>query len=265
LRAVALHPDVLVVTSRVWQTTCTVVRGDGDGDKPSEAFVVDSPVYPDELEVLPGLLEQAGFPATGLLATHGDWDHLLGRLAFPQASLGCSERTAARLTGEPGAAQRMLREFDDRHYVGRPRPLGLGSVQGLPVPGHLQVGARELELHPATGHSPDGMAIRAAWAGVLIAGDYLSPVEIPTLGPGGSLAEYEATLLRLRPLAETADHVVPGHGPVLDAAGALAVLEQDLAYLRSLGDMGHAAGLPRGQGSVEQRRLHAENAARVAG
>ena len=53
-----------------------------------EGFVVDSPLFPDELEVLPAVLEQAGFPVSGLLATHGDWDHLLGRLAFPGAALG---------------------------------------------------------------------------------------------------------------------------------------------------------------------------------
>src|SRR5947209_10250148 len=116
VRAVALHPDVIVVTSRVWQTTCTIVRGPAT-EKPHEpeAFVIDSPVYPDELELLPALLEQAAFPFSGLLATHGDWDHLLGRLAFPDAALGCAESTATRLNREPGAAQRALRDFDDEH------------------------------------------------------------------------------------------------------------------------------------------------------
>ncbi len=107
MRVVSLHPDVLVATSAAWQTTCTVVRS------ADEAFVIDSPVFPGELDLLPSLLAQAGFPLTGLLATHGDWDHLLGRLAFPDAPLGCAETTAARLTGEPGAAARKLREFDD--------------------------------------------------------------------------------------------------------------------------------------------------------
>src|SRR5215210_2724997 len=103
----------LPISSEVWQTTCTAVRR---GD---EGFLIDSPVYPDELELLPTLLTQAGFPLSGLLATHGDWDHLLARLSFPDAALGCAETTAARLTAEPGAAQRELREFDDEHYVDR--------------------------------------------------------------------------------------------------------------------------------------------------
>jgi hypothetical protein len=48
----------------------------------------------------------------------------------------------------------------------------------------------------------DGMALWAPWAGVLVAGDYLSPVEIPMVSAGGSLSGYRATLERLRPLVE---------------------------------------------------------------
>src|SRR5262249_58497665 len=118
MRVVGLHPDVLVCTSGYWQTTCTIVRG--EAGEAAEAFVIDSPVLPEELEALPALLEQVGWPCSGLLATHGDWDHLLGRLAFPDSALGVAETTAARLTGEPGAAARELRAYDDEHYVQRP-------------------------------------------------------------------------------------------------------------------------------------------------
>ena len=64
MRAVAVHRDALVVTSRLWQTTATAVRSGG------EAMLIDSPYFPDELELLPVLLEQAGFTPAGLLATH---------------------------------------------------------------------------------------------------------------------------------------------------------------------------------------------------
>ncbi len=259
MRAVSVHPDVIVATSRVWQTTCTAVRAG------TEAFMIDSPVYPDELEVLPTLLAQAGFPVAGLLATHGDWDHLLGRLAFPEASLGCAETTAARLAAEPGAAQRALRAFDQQHYVERERPLSLPGAQALPVPGHCALGERELDLHPADGHTQDGMAIVVPWAGVLVCGDYLSPVEIPMLGPGGSLSAYLATLARLRPLVEAAETVIPGHGRPLSSADALRILGEDAAYLEGLRDAGAAAKLPAGRDSAEQRRIHGENVARVAG
>ncbi len=200
-----------------------------------ETFVIDSPILPDELDALPALAEQARFPQpTGLIATHGDWDHLLGRLAFPSLALGCAETTAARLADSPGEAQRELRAFDRSFYIERPRPLQLGQVQALPVPGRLDIGAQELQLHPADGHTPDGMAVWIGWAGVLVVGDYLSTVEPPDVGPGSSPDSYIATLERLRPLVDAASHVVPGHGPVLDAARARGVLEEHLAGLRAL-------------------------------
>jgi glyoxylase-like metal-dependent hydrolase (beta-lactamase superfamily II) len=253
VRAVGLHRDVLVVTSRIWQTTCTVVR---NGD---ECFVVDSPVLPDELEVLPAVLEHAGFPFTGLLATHADWDHLLARMAFPGAALGVAETTAARLAAEPGAAARALRGFDDEHYVQRPAPLSLGQVQALPVPGHCAIGDAELELHPADGHTADGMAVWIDWAATLVCGDYLSPVEIPWISAGGSRDAYLATLRRLAPLADAAQHVVPGHGEVLDAVRAAAILREDVTYLEGLPD----CDLPIARRSPAQRAIHAKNLERL--
>ena len=82
------------------------------------------------------------------------------------------------------------------------------------------------------------MAILIPWAGVLVAGDYLSPVELPTLNDGGDRDAYLATLERLRPLVAGAEHVVPGHGPVLDSTRALAVLDEDAGYLRALAEQG---------------------------
>jgi glyoxylase-like metal-dependent hydrolase (beta-lactamase superfamily II) len=241
---------VLVATSRVYQTSCAAIRS---GD---EGFVVDSPIYPDELEVLPAVLEQAGFSASGLLATHGDWDHLMGRLAFPGAALGVAETTAARLTGEPGDAQRKLRAFDEEHYVDRPSPLSLGQVQALPVPGHVEIGGQEIELHPADGHTADGMALWVPWARVLVCGDYLSPVEIPMLSDGGSRDAYLATLERLRPLVEHAQWVIPGHGAPTEGTRALAILEEDVRYLSDW-------ELPATRRTAAQRAIDADNRSRA--
>jgi glyoxylase-like metal-dependent hydrolase (beta-lactamase superfamily II) len=228
--------------------------------------VIDSPVDPDELDALPGLLEQSGFPVSGLLSTHADWDHLLGRLAFPEAALGCGESTGARLADEPGGAQRELRAFDEEQYIeGRP-PLRLGAVQTLPVPGRLSLGSgeEEIELHGAEGHTADGTAYWLGWAGVLVCGDYLSPVEIPDISGGGSLDGYRATLERLRSLVELAEIVVPGHGSPLDRDRALAVLEEDVAYLTGLGEAGAGASLPPNRRTRAQRRRHGANVQRLA-
>jgi glyoxylase-like metal-dependent hydrolase (beta-lactamase superfamily II) len=254
VRLISLHADVVVATSAMWQTTCTLVR---NGD---EAFVVDSPLFPEELATLPAVAEQAGFRVVGLLATHADWDHVLARQAFRDAALGVADSTAARLRAEPGDAQRAIRRFDLENYVERP-PLALGDVQTLPVPGHCGIGEAELELHPADGHTADGMAILVPWARVLICGDYLSPVEIPMISEGGSREAYLATLDRLEGLVERSDHVVPGHGSVLDAERALAILREDRAYLEALPD----APLPLARRNDVQRQVHVKNVAAVGG
>jgi glyoxylase-like metal-dependent hydrolase (beta-lactamase superfamily II) len=224
-------------------------------------MLIDSPYFPDELELLPVLLEQAGFTPVGLLATHADWDHLLGRLAFPGLALGVGSTTAERLRAEPGAAQRELRDADAENYVVRPAPLSVGSYQSLPAPGSVEVGEAEVELHPTAGHTVDGTAFMARWAGVLVCGDYLSDVEIPMVE--ASLSDYRATLARLAPLVEAVETVVPGHGSPHSRDAALRVLDEDADYLDALERGDERPSLPRGRDTKRQRAIHAENLARL--
>jgi glyoxylase-like metal-dependent hydrolase (beta-lactamase superfamily II) len=253
MRAVSVHRDAIVVTSLLWQTNAIALRA---GD---EAMLIDSPYFPDELELLPGVLKQAGFEPNALLATHGDFDHLLGRVAFPGLSLGVAESTMRRIRERPGEAQRELRDADAESYVERPRPLSLGQVQALPVPGHLELSDQELELHPAEGHTPDGMAIWAPWLGLLCTGDYLSPLEIPWISAGGSIDAYRATLARLAPLVEQAETVVPGHGVSQPRAAALRLLDEDVDYLDALDGGNESASLPGGRNTARQLEIHREN------
>ncbi len=132
------------------------------------------------------------------------------------------------------------------------------------MPGRCEIGGSELELHEARGHTLDGMAVWIPWARVLVAGDYLSALEIPTLNDGGDIDAYLATLERLRPFAAVAEHVVPGHGPIAGAARALAVLDEDLDYMRALAKHGADAELPPGRRGSIQRKLHRENVAALA-
>jgi glyoxylase-like metal-dependent hydrolase (beta-lactamase superfamily II) len=244
VRAVGVHSDAVVVTSRMWQTTCTAIRAG------EEAMLIDSPYFPDELEALPALLAQAGFEVSALLATHADFDHLLGRAAFPSLALGVGESSAIRLRAGPGVAQKELRDADAEYYVERDAPLALGSYQSLPLPGYVGLGGEELELHPAEGHTADGTAVFARWAGVLCVGDYLSDVEIPIVH---DLDEYRATLARLAPLVEAAETVVPGHGSPHDRETALRILDEDLEYLDGFEQ------LPPGRDTKRQREIHEAN------
>ena len=142
MRAVGLHEDVIAVTSRAYATGCVLVRNGG------EAFCIDSPVFPDELEILPAIAEQAGFTSSACSRRTPTGTTCWAGYAFPDAPLGAAENTAARLINEPGAAQRELRDFDDEFYVTRPKPLSLPGAQQLDVPGYIDIGSETLELHP---------------------------------------------------------------------------------------------------------------------
>ena len=144
----------------------------------------------------------------------------------------------------------------EENYVDRAAPLSLGQVQALPVPGHVGIGRNELELHPADGHTADGMALWAPWARVLVCGDYLSPVEIPALSKSGSRDAYLATLERLRPLVAQAEWVVPGHGAAIEGDRAGAILDEDVRYLTDW-------ELPLTRRTSAQRAVDAENRQRA--
>jgi glyoxylase-like metal-dependent hydrolase (beta-lactamase superfamily II) len=81
----------------------------------------------------------------------------------------------------------------------------------------------------------------------------------------GSASAYLATLDRLEPLVEQADHVVPGHGEPIDGTRAAAILREDRAYVQALRDHGADAKLPLARRTGAQRKIHAENVRRVAG
>jgi glyoxylase-like metal-dependent hydrolase (beta-lactamase superfamily II) len=258
VRAVSVHTDAIVVTSLFWQTNAIALRAG------NEAMLIDSPYFPDELELLPSVLAQSGFEPNALLATHGDFDHLLGRMAFPGLALGVAESTMRRIRERPGEAQRELRDYDAAAYVERSKPLSLGEVQALPVPGHVELGDHELELHTAEGHTPDGMAVWAPWLGVLCTGDYLCPVEIPWISLGGSVDDYRNTLARLAPLVEAADAVVPGHGAPQTSAAALRQIDEDSDYLDALERGDERPTLPKHRDTKRQREIHAANLALLA-
>ena len=143
----------------------------------------------------------------------------------------------------------------------RPKPLSLPGAQRLDVPGYVDIGEQTLELHPADGHTVDGMAIRIPWAAVLVAGDYLSPVEIPMIDPGGSLSAYLATLKRLEPLVEQPS----------GSSRATAGRSTPLARSRSCARTGRTSRrwptartppLPLARRTKAQREIHAENLTR---
>ena len=133
------------------------------------------------------------------------------------------------------------------------------------MPGRCDLGEQELELHVTEGHTADGMAIWIPWASVLVAGDYLSPVEIPMISGGGSLSAYLGDARRASSRSSSRPRTsCPATATPLDGTRAAAILREDRAYLEALRDHGADAPLPLARRSGEQKRIHGENVAAVA-
>lgn len=252
-----------VLTSGIWQTSSTVLAGDGG------CVVVDPAYFPRELDALVELAAARG-GAQAVVFTHGHWDHVMGHASFPGVPVLVSPALAELVARDDPRAARYLddaREFDSRWYVPRPGghrwPATLAALSST-----TRLAGLELAPLALPGHSPDGLGLVVD--GVLLPGDYLSPCEIPFVD---DLAAYQATLRALLPLlAGDVREVIPGHGPRLTAAEAAAIARADLAYLDRLADAAArgdraaalAIELPRAADVVGMRDHHAENCERVA-
>jgi hydroxyacylglutathione hydrolase len=235
LREVAA--GVLVATSAVYSTNSVVLVGERD-----TCLLVDPGVTAGEIAALCAEVARLRLRPVAIWSTHHHWDHLLdgpelqhlprwgvpvrpGR--FPGmrnllAELETSDELADALAARPGDTAASLATPP----VGFPVEVGPGPGQALAWDGPRVV----VLTHHA--HAPAHTALHLPDAGVLMAGDMLSDVEIPLLDAEGDDPEgdYRAGLALL---ADTAARVVvPGHGSAgTDLADRVA---GDTAYLDSL-------------------------------
>jgi glyoxylase-like metal-dependent hydrolase (beta-lactamase superfamily II) len=225
----------------LWNTTSLLVSAAG------EAVVVDPAISSDEVAGIGQRARELGAPVRHVLITHGDWDHICGIGAFPEATAVMGEETGRRITD--GGADAVMRAA--AHYAvevpGSPR-VDQSFTRGSAV----ELGPFVVETFPLTGHTEDGTGYRFRDLGLLIVGDHLSPVEFPF---AKSPAAYRFTLAGLIETlrADPPHTVIPGHGSPLEPREALRIAEEDLAYLRSL----HAAV----SGAATREEAHAAGSA----
>jgi hydroxyacylglutathione hydrolase len=226
----------------LWRTSSLLVIAEG------ESLVVDPAISADEVAGIDRRAQELGAPVRQVLITHGDWDHVCGIGGFPDAVVAMGEETGAKV--EDGSrVQSIQRAADAYGFVpsGSPRvdeTFGRGAAVAL--------GQFVVETFPLVGHTPDGSGFRLRELGLLVVGDYLSPVEFPF---ATSPSAYRLTLAGLLELLreDPPETVIPGHGPPLAAEEALAVAEADLRYLRSL----HAAVVDALAGDGTRDKAHA--------
>jgi glyoxylase-like metal-dependent hydrolase (beta-lactamase superfamily II) len=219
-----LGPGVWLFQSPLWQTNCLLaVLG-------SDALLCDPSLTPQEIVALRTQVESLRPSSEHMLITHSDYDHTCGIPFFPTATVVAGEATAAAVAD--GSAARKLEAGAREWQLAWPWSLRVDPT--VAAGATLTLGGFLVSTIEAPGHVDDGLAYLLHEQGVLVAGDYLSPISYPWLF--GPLHEAIGTCERLLDLLARAPvrWVVPGHGQALSSSDAQRVGEQDLAYLRQL-------------------------------
>ena len=169
--AVEVAPGVHVMTSRRYATTSTAVIADG------EALVVDPCWDADELAGVADFIRSKGARCAAGLATHLHYDHVLWHPDLGEAPRWSSAWAAAQWeTDRASLVQPLIGDIPDDliEFAGR-----VTAIPGDDLPWR----GREIALHPHDAHARGHLAVEITDAGVLLAGDMLSDVELPYAAP----------------------------------------------------------------------------------
>jgi hydroxyacylglutathione hydrolase len=215
---------VLVATSSFMLMTSTAVVGAA-----GKCLVIDPGVTVAEMTALAAELAERGLTPAAAWSTHPHWDHVLWcrelgdapRYAAPAAVRSAETELAGMVEEMQGSAP--------GHDLGLFARLTALDAAAIPWDGP----AAELIVHDA--HAPGHGAVFLPEAGVLVAGDMCSDVEIPLLDTAAedAFGDYRAGLAALAAVTGVR-LVVPGHGHVGDAAEFRRRLAADSGYLDNL-------------------------------
>lgn len=228
-RLTRVAPGVHTVTAEIWTTLSTVVDGP-DGT----CLVVDPAITPAEVDALADALDSTGRRVAAGFSTHPHWDHVLWSPRWPGVPRWATPAAVETLRRTRASD---LAKADDAAPGHDPALFGVLTAldaDGATLPWDGPV----VRVLPHRAHCAGHAALVLPEAGVLLAGDMLSDLEIPLLDVGAPdpVGDYVAALDLMEAAAE-ADGVrvlVPGHGHVGDRDELARRLDADRAYLDAL-------------------------------
>jgi glyoxylase-like metal-dependent hydrolase (beta-lactamase superfamily II) len=218
-----ITPGVYVTMSPVYLTTTTIVVGRAGG-----CLLIDPALAPGELAVLGEWLASRGLHPVAGWATHAHWDHVLwARCLGASVPRYATAGAVAACTRDRSVLIAEMSAEAPGHELGL-----FGLLEVVPSGGRIPWDGPAAVVITHDGHAPGHGAVFLPAAGVLVAGDMLSDVEIPLLDAAGDdpFGQYRAGLARLASVPGV-QFVVPGHGHVGDAAAFRARVAADFGYL----------------------------------
>ncbi|MGO4696425.1 MBL fold metallo-hydrolase [Paenibacillus sp. 2TAB26] len=201
------NEQVTVFQSELYQTTATVIQTE------EMVLIVDPNWLAGEVEAIKEYVNEIkGDRALYLLFTHGDFDHIIGYQAFPDATTIGS--TGLQHHPQKEEKLEMIRDFDRKNYIARNYPIAFPSLDIIIKEDgqQLHVGDTTMTFYLAPGHTEDGLITIVEPLGIMIAGDYLSDFELPFIYQ--SAKAYNHTLEKAGCIFATHSVrlLIPGHG-----------------------------------------------------
>ena len=221
-----------VFQSALWKTTSSVIETN------DLILVVDPTWLPHEIqEIQDHVARIRNGRDVYLLFTHGDFDHIIGYHAFPDAkvigSKGMQEHPRKQYK------LNLIQSFDNEYYVERPYAIEFPTIDIVIEKDGQQLvfGDTTIIFYLSPGHTHDGLFTIIEPLGIWISGDYLSDFELPYLFD--SAKAYLETLQKSYIILDShpVKVLVPGHGHATehnDEMKRRIVLAQD--YLERLID-----------------------------
>lgn len=224
------NDNITVFQSALYQTNSTVVATDDC------IIVVDPTWLPHEINEIKEFVESIkNDRPIYLYFTHGDFDHIIGYNAFPNAKTIGSENLHNHPEKEIKISK--IRQFYNDNYIHHVEPIEFPSVDLIISEDgqEIKIGQTTLTFYHSPGHTKDGLFLYIENLGVWITGDYLSDFELPIVFD--SVKSYYNTLDKAEELISkfNLSLLIPGHGQVSSNNEEIANrIELGRNYLRRL-------------------------------
>lgn len=221
--------QLTVFESQLYKTTSTVIETDDC------VIVVDPCLLPFEVDAIQEyVMDMKGSRPIYLIITHSDWDHIVGAVAFPEATVIASKAFTSKNKEE---IVEQVKAFDDQYYIDRNSPIIYPDVDITVTKDgeQLKIGNTVLTFYLAKGHTDDGIYGIVEPIGIWITGDYLSDIEFPFIY--SSSKDYIDTLEKTDVILNNhqINVLIPGHGHVTCSKKEILKRKNDgLQYIENL-------------------------------
>lgn len=206
--------------SPIYMSTSTIIK------KKNKSILVDPGISPLDMEEILSLISNSPLE---LLISHSHWDHILShrdmnviaRYASLEAINIISSNNFIEKKNEV-KAELANYDIEDDYYLAHFELLE-------PIKS-----TEDYEILRISGHCFDQIGFYFKEEKILVGGDSLSPVEIPTANDYPSFKTYLKDLDLLEKYINMSDAIIPGHGYPLGREDAKVVLNKDRLYLSNL-------------------------------